>query len=191
MCLWLTYRLCESLPIEKGNNHNEVCIVGWGERVRSGGGTLHCGYFPDSPKMWPACRVTSSGDYNGFRKQVNGLIRRARNDWLSSYRIRFWGVPYHSGKDTKQGCRPETWCTDAVQLCQSEIVQQLNTFGASCFLHPKSRKWLSLGIADTSAIPKDNFFRRDKSLSRRFWRAIVRSKVKKNHLFCLFSIRCR
>ena len=63
---------CESLPTEEGNNHNEVCIVGWSGRVRSGGGTLHCGYFPDSPKMWPACLVTSTGGNNRFRNQAIG-----------------------------------------------------------------------------------------------------------------------
>ena len=63
---------CESLLTEEGNNHNEVCIVGWSGRVRSGGGTLHCGYFPYSPKMWPACLVTSTGGNNRFRNQAIG-----------------------------------------------------------------------------------------------------------------------
>ena len=69
----LVPKYCESLPTERGDNHNEVCNVGWSERVRSGGGTLHCGYSPDSPKMWPACLVTSSSGNNRFRNESFGL----------------------------------------------------------------------------------------------------------------------
>ena len=63
---------CESLPTEEGDNHNEVCNVGWSECVRSGGGTLHCGYSPNSPKVSSACLMTPSGGNNGFHNETFG-----------------------------------------------------------------------------------------------------------------------
>jgi len=54
-----------------------------------------------------------------------------------------------------------------VQLCQSLIVQQLHTVGASCFLHPgQPEKVIVLSIADASAILRTISLWLNQSLSR-------------------------
>lgn len=125
--------------------------VGWSERVRSDGGTLNCGYSPDSTKMSSARLMTASGGNTRFRNQTLG--RQANHDVMpfdSNTQLRAFSP---IGKGPLYRCRPEIWCTDAVQLCQSLIVQQLHTVGTSFFLHLRQpQKVIVLSIADTSAI---------------------------------------
>ena len=142
-----------------------MCIVGWIGRVHSGGGTLRCGYSPDSPKMWPARLVTASDGNNRFRNRTLGRQTVSDNTAFDSDTFQRAFRPIEKGHFHR--CRPEIWCTDAVQLCQSLIVQQLHTVGASFFLHlEQPYKVIVPSIADTSVILRTISFRRSQSLSR-------------------------
>lgn len=158
------YRLRKPTYRKRGQPQFSV-RVGWSERVRSDGGTLNCGYSPDSTKISSARLMTASGGNTRFRNQTLG--KHATHDVMpfDSHTHQWAFRPI--GKGHLYRCRPEIWCTDAVQLCQSLIVQQLHTVGTSFFLHLRQPwKVIVLSIADTSAILRTISLGRSQSLSR-------------------------
>ena len=107
---------------------------------------------------WPLLRAATIA----FTTMSLGNIRAN-----TYYEVLDCGLAASFGKGHLYGCRPETWCPDAVQLCQSRIVQQLHGIGASCFLHPgQPEKVIVLSIADASAILRTISLRRNQSLFR-------------------------